>query len=127
MAAMHNVRSSYAFAAAAVLTIEILIALFVRDALVRPYLGDSLAMVLVYLALRAVTPMRTAAAIAVALAVAIAVELGQLFGLLGVLGLAGNSFARVLLGTGFEPWDFVAYAAGGVAALAMEGFRSRRT
>ncbi len=40
-------RKGYALAAAILLAIEILIALFVRDRLVRPYLGDALAVALV--------------------------------------------------------------------------------
>jgi hypothetical protein len=41
-------RPSYALAALAVFAIEVIIALFVHDGLVRPFVGDSLAIVLVY-------------------------------------------------------------------------------
>ena len=40
-----------------VLMLEVVIALFVHDRIIRPYLGDSLAVVLVYLGGRAVTPL----------------------------------------------------------------------
>ena len=50
-------RAAYGIAALILLVVEVLIALFVNDQFVRPYLGDVLAVVLVYASLRAVTPM----------------------------------------------------------------------
>jgi hypothetical protein len=120
-------RRGYAAAAAGVLALELFIAIAVHDAFVRPFVGDSLAVVLVYLALRAVTRLHVAAAIGAALAIACAVELGQFAGLLDMLGLRGNPLARVVLGAGFDPKDFIAYAAGACAIAAIETFRHRRT
>ncbi len=45
----------YAALTALLLAIEVVIALFVHDAIVRPYVGDALAVILVYTGLRAVT------------------------------------------------------------------------
>ena len=50
-------RWGYALAALVLFAVEVVIALFVRDAFVRPYLGDVLAVMLVYAVLRAVTPL----------------------------------------------------------------------
>lgn len=113
-------RRGYALAAAALFAIEVGIALFVRDSLVRPYLGDTLAVMLVYAGLRAVTRLPVRAAAALALAVAVAVELGQFLGLLDRVGLRGNRLAETVLGTGFEVMDLVAYAAGALAILLIE-------
>jgi hypothetical protein len=109
-------RPAYALAAAAVFATELLIALYVHDAFVRPYFGDTLAVVLVYLALRAVSRLRILAAAAAAFGVAALVEFGQLVGILRILGLEGSVVARTLLGTDFALADFVAYAAGAIAA-----------
>ena len=57
----------YALAALVVFVTEICIALYVHDAVIRPYIGDSLAVILVYLTLRAVTPMSVLQALAGAL------------------------------------------------------------
>lgn len=97
------------------------IALFVRDRFVRPYLGDVLAVVLVYCGLRAVLPLRPVPAAALAFAIGVLVEIGQAVGILDMLGLRDNQIAAVVLGTGFEWHDFVAYAAG--AALSLIGER----
>jgi hypothetical protein len=119
-------RPAYAAVAAALLVVEILIALFVRDRFVRPYLGDTLAVILVYAALRAVTPLGVLAAATISFGIAVAIELGQYFRVLDALGLAHNQIARTVLGTGFEPRDFVAYGAGALIAVAAERLLRRR-
>lgn len=118
-------RRHYALAAAAVFVVEVFIALYVHDGFVRPFLGDTLAVILVYLALRAATRLGAPAAAATAVALAFLIEFGQYVGLLHILGLAGNPLARTVLGTGFDPKDFLAYLAGGIIALGTESARSR--
>lgn len=119
-------RPGYAIAAFAIFAVEVLIALFVRDAFVRPYAGDMLAVILVYCALRAVTWLGIASAIAVTLAIALAIELAQLLSLLDVLGLRGNRLAATVLGGSFDWLDLVAYAAGAAIAAAIEAVLRRR-
>ncbi len=116
----------YALLALLVFAIEVLIALYVRDRFVRPYLGDVLAVILVYLGLRAVLRIGVTGAAAAAFAVAVAVELGQLIGIVHLLGLSHSPLARTVLGMGFEAWDFVAYAAGAGIAVGVEALRPRR-
>jgi hypothetical protein len=113
-------RPGYAAAALLVLLLEVAIALWVRDRVVRPYLGDSVAVVLVYFALRAATRLSVPSATAAALATAFAIELSQWFRLVDALGLADNRIARVVLGTGFDLHDFPAYLLGGGIVLAGE-------
>ena len=43
-----NKRTAYGIATFILLTIEVLIALFVHDAFVRPYIGDVLVVVVIY-------------------------------------------------------------------------------
>jgi hypothetical protein len=111
----------HAVAAAVLLFVEIGIALFVRDRFVRPYLGDVLAVILVYCGLRAVLPLAPWQAAGLAFGVAAVIEFGQLIGILDLLGLRGNIIARTVLGSGFEWKDFLAYGAGAVIPLLMEG------
>jgi len=110
----------HAVAAAVLLAVEIGIALFVRDSFVRPYLGDVLAVVLVYCSLRALFPLVPWQAAGIAFGIAAAIEFGQLIGILDLLGLRGNAIARTVLGSGFEGKDFLAYAAGAAIPLLME-------
>jgi hypothetical protein len=115
----------YALAALALFVIEVVIALYVRDRFVRPYLGDTLAVLLVYCGLRAVTRLEVVSAAVAAFAVAALVELGQLIGILDLLGWRDSALARTLLGTGFEWKDFLAYAAGACIAVLAERLKPR--
>lgn len=123
---MSKSRIGYGLAAIAVFAIEVLIALYLDDRLIRPYIGDVLAVILVYLVLRAVTPCKVVTAVVVALAIAAAIEFGQCFHLLDALGLSGNRVARIVLGGHFDVADFACYAAGGALALAAEALRPQR-
>jgi len=119
-------RLPYALATLALFAIEVAIALFVHDRLVRPHVGDVLAVVLVYLGLRAVTRLPRVGAVVAAFAIACTVEAGQAVDLVDRLGLAGNALARVVFGMGFDPWDFLAYLAGAGIALVCDPPRSAR-
>ena len=111
--------STYFFASLFLLLIEILIALFVRDTFVRGYLGDVLAVMLVYAVLRAVR-MNVVGAVLAALAIALVIELAQAFDLRGALGLSDNQVVRVVLGGVFDLMDLVAYASGALLILGCE-------
>lgn len=118
--------TGYALLAFVLFLIEAGIALFVRDAFVRPYLGDTLAVILVYAGLRAVLRIGAIRAAAIAFLVAAVIEFGQWFGVLDLLGLEGNPLARTVLGHGFEAKDFLAYGAGALIVLGAERLRTRR-
>jgi hypothetical protein len=120
-------RSAYAAAAFGLLLVEVAIAAFVHDRFVRPHGGDVLAVMLAYAGFRAIFGLRTLPALAAALGLAVAIELGQLWGLLNALGLSGNRLARIVLGSGFDPFDFAAYAAGALCVALFEMWRTRRS
>lgn len=102
-------RPGYLAVAIVLFAIEVLIALIVRDNFVRPYVGDVLAVALVYAGLRAVTPLGVNAALAMTLAIAFAIEVAQALGFLAALGLGDNAVARVVLGGTFDWADLAAY------------------
>jgi hypothetical protein len=119
-------RPGYAVAALCLFLIEVLIALFVHDQVIRPHIGDVLAVILVYLGLRAVSRIAVIPGAALAFAIGCLIEIGQGLDLLGRLGLAGNVVARTVLGSQFDWRDILAYAAGAVAAVLVERLRSTR-
>jgi len=116
-------RRGYGLAALFVFVIEVAIAVFVDDAVIRPYVGDVLAVVLVYLGVRWLAPVRPLAAAAMALTVAVVIELAQYFHMLSALGLEHSRLARTVLGGVFDPMDLLAYGAGAAAALVVERAR----
>lgn len=113
----------YAALTLALLLTEIAIALFVRDAIVRPYVGDALSVVLVYAGLRTITRLGVVPATLLALLIAFVIEFGQYFRLLDHIGLSGNRWARIILGSGFDRQDFIAYTAGAAIVLLVERYR----
>jgi len=115
----------YALAALLVFAVEVGIALYVRDRFVRPVLGEVLAVVLVYLGLRAVRPIAVRPAALAALAIGCAVEFSQFLGLADLLGLAPGSHWRTVIGSQFDTRDLIAYAAGALAILLVERQLSR--
>lgn len=109
----------------AVFVVEVLIALFVHDNFVRPYVGDVLVVPLVYLFVQSVmqiTPWKGAVGTFV---FACLVEVGQYFHLVELLGLGDNAAARIIIGTGFEPYDFLAYFVGAALIVGVESVRKR--
>jgi len=92
--------------------VELGIALFVRDAFIRPYGGDFLVVILLYYLVRT---FYNTSAIKVAIGVLIfsyIVEVLQYFQIVNLLGLKGNRPAEIIIGTGFSWEDMVAYTLG---------------
>lgn len=102
----------------AVLCVEVLIALLVHDRFVRPYLGDVLAVVFVYLGLRTLFPEKPRLVSAIAFGIAAAVELVQLTDLSGIFG-EGSVFSVIVGGT-FDFSDLACYFVGGAACFFLD-------
>lgn len=92
--------------------VELVIALFVRDAFIRPFVGDALVVVLLYLFFRSFLVCDKAKLVTGVLIFAWAVEMGQYFDLVGILGLQENRVARVVIGSTFDVMDLLAYTVG---------------
>jgi hypothetical protein len=117
---MTSDRRTYLIAALILFAIEVLIALFVRDAFIRPYIGDVLAVAFVYTALRAAMPLGLIPALATTLAIAVAIEIAQALNFLDAIGLRDNTITRTILGGVFDWADLIAYGAGAVIILVIE-------
>ena len=92
--------------------IEVLIAKFAHDQIIRPYFGDLLVVVLLYCFIKSFvdTPyLKTALSV---LIFAFALETLQYFHIVNLLGLEHSSLARTVIGTSFEWIDLIAYALG---------------
>lgn len=102
------------FAAAFVLLflIEAGIALWVHDQLIRPYVGDMLVVVLVYLFVRIFFPKGIRRLPLYVFLFAAAVEVTQYFDLVRLLGLWHCRAARIILGSVFDWKDIACYGVG---------------
>ena len=105
-------RIGYAITTIVIFLIELLIALFVRDKFVRPYVGDMLVVVLIYTGLRIVLPEKPRILPLYVFFFAALVEGLQAIKLVELLGLAENRFFSVLIGTTFDSKDIICYGVG---------------
>ena len=117
---LFRIAPGYLAASACLLALLVLIALYVRDGFVRPFLGDVLAVIWVHLCIRAVSNTHHFIAASGALAVAFTLEFAQYFRLLEILGLQDVRPARVILGATFDPLDLLAYCIGAALIAAIE-------
>ena len=121
-ATRRKLRWIYGSLFAVILLAEILIALFVRDAFIRPYGGDILVTVLLCCMARIVIPDRCFLLPLWVFLFAVAVEVGQYFDYVTLLGLGNVEFFRILMGTSFSWVDILCYAAGCAVFLGCEWF-----
>ena len=124
--ARQSTRTRLAFLAAAILILaaEIYIAICVKGGFVRHYVGDVLAVILLYALVRAafsVPPLNLPFKI---FAFAAALELAQYLGAVQILGIE-NKILKVMIGGTFDFADLLCYAAGCVLAGAYEKFESK--
>lgn len=108
------------------LVILVLIALFVHDAIVRPFFGDVLSVIWLYLTLRTVLQGPTLLLAAGCVVAACLVELSQWLNLTTHLGVQDNVVLSTILGATFDPLDLVAYVLGGVLVVVIEYVLGRR-
>ncbi|MBA3971780.1 MAG: DUF2809 domain-containing protein [Bacteroidetes bacterium] len=100
--------------------IEVLIALYVHDAVIRPYIGDVLVVVLLYCMLRSIIQTSVWKAAIAVLIFAYCIETLQYFNFVEKIGLQQYKIARVVIGNSFEWLDIAAYTAGSIIIIAVE-------
>jgi hypothetical protein len=113
-------RKNYFFLTLLLFLVEVAIALFVHDRIVRPYGGDFLASIFLYCLLRSVVSWPALPLAIAALVLAYLVEAMQHVGLLSQLGLQGSRVARVVLGSSFSWLDMLLYTAGILLVIMVE-------
>ena len=108
----NKIRTAYALCFFLLLFSEILIALFINDHFVRPYVGDMLVTILICCFLRIFIPTGNPALPAYVFLFSAVVEIGQHFDFVKLLGLERNRFLSTLLGRTFSYADLICYALG---------------
>jgi hypothetical protein len=106
--------------------IEVLIALYVKDKFIRPYVGDVLVVIMIYCFIRAYVDASAIKVSAFVLTFAVTLEILQYFKLIDLIGLRHNKLARIAIGTKFEWLDLVAYAVGTAIVIVVERIKDRR-
>lgn len=105
-------RVLYAVATLLLLFIEIVIALYVHDDFIRPYVGDVLVVIVIYTFIRIIVPEKCRLLPLYIFIFAAGVELLQLANIVEILGVEDNRFFMILIGSVFDIKDIVCYAVG---------------
>ena len=92
--------------------IEIFIALFIHDQVIRPHIGDFLVVILIYSLLKSFLNVSVWTTAILVLLFSYSVETLQYFKIVEILGLQNFKFARIIIGTSFSWLDILAYTLG---------------
>jgi hypothetical protein len=102
---------------------ELFIGLYVHDAIIRPYGGDFLVVILIYCTVKTFINLPVLLTAARVLIFAYAVEVSQYFHLVNLLGLQNSRIAKILLGTSFSFTDLGMYTLGILLTIVLENLR----
>lgn len=123
---MFRFRKDYFYISLLIFVIEVLIAVFVKDNFVRPYLGDVLVVILIYCFLKAFLALPSWLLASFTLVFAFSVETLQYFNIIEKLGLENSTLAKTVIGTSFSWEDIIAYSAGIIIVRALESFTKKK-
>jgi hypothetical protein len=110
-----------------IFAIEVLIALFVRDNFVRPYLGDVLVVILIYCFIRSFLRLPVFPVVIGVLVFSFSMEFLQALHIVETLGLEKSIITRTVIGTLFEWIDLAAYVAGIVIIIVVEKYLLKKS
>lgn len=113
----------YFVLAALLFLIELLIAGYVHDKIIRPYIGDLIVVVLIYCFLRSFLDLPYFITALAVLVFSFAIETLQYFHIVDKLGLTNSKYASIVIGTSFAWEDIVAYIIGIALVIFIESTR----
>ena len=99
---------------------EVLIALYVKDNFVRPYLGDVLVVLLMYYFFRAFFKVKVVPTAIGILLFSFFIEGLQYFDFVNVIGVGHIDFFRIVIGNSFSWADMICYFVGFLIILLLE-------
>ncbi len=93
-------------------TTEVLIALYVHDNIIRPYIGDVLVVILIYCFIKSFFDFPVLKTAIGVLIFSFVIEILQYLKLVELLGLQRSKAANIIIGNAFEWIDILAYTGG---------------
>lgn len=109
---MLTFNKSYFGFAIIIFMIEVLIALFIDDKFVRPYLGDVLVVILIYCFFKSFLKLPIFSVAIFVLIFSFTIEFLQFFNIVEKLNLEKSKMARTVIGTSFSWIDLLSYIIG---------------
>lgn len=117
---MFTFRPKYALLAIVFFVFEVLIAIYVHDSFVRPFVGDYLVVFLVYYFVRAFFTMHYLKVAVAVLLFSYLIETLQYFQFVQRMGLAKYKILAIVMGTSFAWFDILAYTLGFITIILIE-------
>lgn len=105
-----------------IFTIEILIALYVHDTIIRPYIGDVLVVILIYCFIKSFLDIKVIPTAVFVLLFSFTIEFLQYLNIVEKLGLQNSKIARTVIGTSFSWMDILTYIVGISIVISVEYF-----
>jgi sensor histidine kinase YesM len=99
---------------------EVMIAMYVHDAIIRPFFGDFLAVIALYYLLKSFLKFSNLTLVLSSLLFAYFLEILQYFNFLAYSGLKNYKIIAIVLGTSFAWGDIVAYTLGALFVMFSE-------
>ncbi len=117
---MLTFRKNYFLLFILLFVVEVLIALYVHDNFVRPYIGDVLVVILLYCFAKSFIQLPVTPVAIGVLIFSFIIETLQYCNIVDRLGLGHSKLARTVMGTSFAWEDLLAYTAGFIVILVAE-------
>ena len=114
--------ATYFRLASLIFTIEILIALYVHDTIIRPYIGDVLVVILIYCFIKSFLDIKVIPTAVFVLLFSFTIEFLQYLNIVEKLGLQNSKIARTVIGTSFSWMDILTYIVGISIVISVEYF-----
>ena len=119
---MIKFNAAYFRLASLIFTIETLIALYVHDTIIRPYIGDVLVVILIYCFIKAFLDVKVIPTAVFVLLFAFTIEFLQYLNIVEKLGFQNSKIARIVIGTSFSWADILSYVVGIFFVISVEYF-----
>ncbi len=112
-----NINIKYFIAFIVLFIIEVVIALFINDKIIRPYIGDILIIVLMYTFIKSFIKKEIRFLPIYLFVFAAFIEIIQYINILGLIGLENNKVLKIIIGSTFDIKDILCYLIGSIILL----------
>ena len=124
---MLKLNKTYTIITLVVLAAEVYITLVFKDGFIRYTLGDFLATILVYCALKISTNLKPSILFFTTLTIAFTIEGFQYINILKTLQLQSNKLLKIILGSHFSIQDLIAYTLGALLIYLIDKHTTNET
>lgn len=122
---MFTFRRNYFLVCLLLFIIELIIAIWVKDDFVRPYLGDVIVIGWLYTLFRTFINRKAKFLLIITLFISFVIEWLQYVDFITFMGWAKNKVLRVILGTSFAWEDIICYLVGFIIVYSIEKWRKQ--